>query len=145
MIKETSAGAVIYKIINNELLILVEYMSLGHISLAKGHLENDETLEMAALREIKEETSLDVVLDTNFVYKITYAPHLNKKNILKDVYFFVAKVIDNKQIPRDLHDNEVIKLKFVKEDEAYSLLTYELDKETLIKALEYIKRKENLL
>ena len=88
MIKEISAGAIIYKIIDNKIYYLVEYMSLGHISLVKGHLENNETLVEGALREIKEETNLDVTLDTNFKETITYAPYIDKPEILKDVTFF---------------------------------------------------------
>ena len=144
MIKEISAGAIIYKIIDNKIFYLVEYMSLGHISLVKGHLENNETLVDGALREIKEETNLDVTLDTNFKETITYAPYIDKPEILKDVTFFVGKLIDSNQKPLDLHDKEVIKSEFYEFNQAYKLLTHQSDKNTLFKANEYILRKENL-
>lgn len=142
--KEISAGAIIYKRVNNQLLFLVEHMSLGHFTFAKGHLENNESLEEAALREIKEETSLDVILDTNFKYKIQYAPDKNNLKNIKDVYYFVAKVKDNNQIAKDCHDNEVQKISFLNFDDTIKILTYQNDKDALISAYQYIMEKENL-
>lgn len=143
--KETSAGAIIYKIINNELFILIEHMTLGHYSLVKGHLEGNETLEEASLREIKEETSLDVSLDNSFKYMISYAPYKEKPEIIKDVYFFIAKVQDIHALPIDLHDNEVSSLEFLKEIDSINILTYDNDRDALKEAIKYIKRKEKLI
>lgn len=139
MIKEKSCGAVIYKKVNGELLFLVEFMSLGHVSLAKGHMEKDETEEQTALREIKEETSLDVLLDTSFRKVITYSPY---EGIIKDVVFFVAETKDDRK-PLDEHDQEVNDLKYFTFDKAYSLLTHATDKEVLKEAYFYILKKEN--
>ena len=140
MKKEISAGAVIYRKFNNSIYYLVEYMSLGHISLCKGHIEDNETLIECAKREIFEETSLNVDIDTNFEHIITYSPMIN---VVKDVHFFVAK--DNSNInPKDIHDNEVIKLEFLPFKEAYNKLTYDSDKEILKLANNYIINKEDL-
>lgn len=138
MNKEKSCGAVIFRIINNEIYYLIEKMSLGHISLCKGHIENNETEEETALREIKEETSLDVILDTSFKETISYKPYKDK-DIIKDVVFFIAYSNDLKT-PKDNHDNEVNYLNFYKYEEAISLLTYESDKNILEKANNYINK-----
>ena len=142
--KEISAGAIIYQIKNNQILFLVAHMSLGHFTFAKGHLENDETLEEGALREIKEETSLDVILDTNFKYMIQYAPDKNNLNNIKDVYYFVAKVKNNKQVAKDDHDDEVCEILFLNLQNALKILTYQNDKDALVSANQYILKKENL-
>lgn len=140
MKKEISAGAVIYRKLNNSIYYLVEYMSLGHVSLCKGHIEDNEALSECAKREIFEETSLNVDIDTNFEHTITYSP---MKNVIKNVHFFVAK--DNSNInPKDDHDNEVIKLEFLPFKEALNKLTYDSDKETLELANDYIINKEDL-
>ncbi len=144
MKRELSCGAVIYKVDNDKIYYLVEYMKQKHISLVKGHIEENETFEECALREILEEASLKVSLDTSFKNVITYAPYQDNPEILKDVIFFVAKVDDNSIIPIDNHDDEVEKLSFYEFYDAYNLLTYPSDKETLFKANEFIKRKENL-
>ena len=135
MIREKSCGAVVYK---NESTVkfLVEYMKQGHISLPKGHVENNETEVETAFREIKEETSLDVNIDTNFREVISYSP---KDGVIKDVVFFIAKVKSFNE-PKDNHDDEVKELKFLSFEEAYSLLTYHDDKKVLKKAYEYLMK-----
>ena len=90
MKKEKSCGAVIYKIENRIIKYLILHMGLGHNSLCKGHVEENESEEETAYREIKEETSLEVKIDINFRKVITYSP---KENVIKDVVFFVAEVI----------------------------------------------------
>ncbi len=136
-IKEKSCGAVIYKVNKNDksLSFLVLHMNLGHYSLCKGHVEKkDKNEEDTARREIKEETSLDVNIDTNFREVITYSP---KEGTIKDVIFFVAEDISNID-PKDKHDDEVNKIYYLPFNEAYNLLTYHSDKEVLKNAYEYI-------
>ena len=64
--KEKSCGAIVYKIENNELKFLLVHQNNGHYSFPKGHVEENETEIETAIREIKEETNLDVKIDTNF-------------------------------------------------------------------------------
>ena len=109
-------------------------MNLGHYSIVKGHVENNETEEETALREIKEETSLDVILDTNFRHTISYSP---KENVIKDVIFFVGKIIGGVS---KAQPEEVDQILFLTYDEAYDILTYDSDKETLRLAKEYLEK-----
>ena len=137
LIKEKSCGAVIYKVDKNtnKLVFLILHMNLGHYSLCKGHVEKeDKNEEDTARREIKEETSLNVNIDTNFREVITYSP---KENVIKDVIFFVAEDLSNIN-PQDKHDDEVNKIYYLPFIDAYNLLTYPSDKEVLKKAYEYI-------
>ena len=57
MIYEKSCGAVVYDIHNDYPFVVVEYMKKGHVSLPKGHMEEGETEEETAAREILEETN----------------------------------------------------------------------------------------
>lgn len=67
MPKEESAGAIIYILKNNVPHYLLLHYPSGHWEFAKGHIEEGENPEQAALREIKEETGLtDVVLIPGF-------------------------------------------------------------------------------
>ena len=145
MNKERSAGAVLYKIADNKLYYLIEHMGLGHISIPKGHLEKDETLQQACIREIKEETNLEKI-DWDFIFQktITYLPHFKGQKNEKDVTFFVGKVLENTK-PVDLHDKEVSSIEYLPFKEALEKITYPLDKETLTEANNYILKKENLL
>lgn len=133
MIKEKSCGAVIFKNFNGKNKYLVLEMQKGHFSLCKGHQEGLETDIETATREIKEETNLDVRFFDNFKEKITYSPY---EGCIKDVYFFLAEALDS---------NFTIQLSEVKHaywftyDEALERLTYEADKNVLVKAQDYLK------
>lgn len=132
---ERSYGAVVYKLADNKILYLIEHMVLGHISLPKGHIEKGETEEECAIREIKEETGLDVILDTSFRETISYSP---VKDVIKDVTFFTALINSDKIFPQK---EEVNGIEFLPYDEADKILTYQTDRDVLYKADKYLKRK----
>ena len=123
---EKSYGAVIYTLKDDQLLFLVEDMVLGHVSLPKGHIEEGETPLLCALREIKEETNLDVEIDIKtFSHTITYSP---KPDTTKDVTFFLARPISDDPIPQI---DEVKSIRWLTPEEAIEAVTYETDRETL--------------
>ena len=132
MIKEKSCGAVVYKQDGESTYILIEKMKAGHFSIPKGHVENNETEVETALREIKEETNLEVIIDSNFREVVSYSPY---SGCIKDVVFFVAKAITF-----DVKEQliEVSNILWLKPDEAINILTFESDKEIVRKALKYI-------
>ena len=80
MKKEKSCGAVVYKIINNQIFFLIEKMQRGHFSIPKGHVENNETEIETALREIKEETNLEVESIGMFINTFDYLSKSGKKS-----------------------------------------------------------------
>ena len=88
MKQEYSYGAVVYQIKDGQILYLIEFRKLGHVSLPKGHIEKGETPFQCALREIKEETNLEVDLETSFHHTISYSPF---PNVWKEVTFYLAK------------------------------------------------------
>ena len=138
MEKEKSCGAVIYKIENNKFYFLLSKMGLGHISLTKGHVEDGESEKETAEREIFEETSFKLNVDTNFRKVITYSP---KEGVTKDVVFFVAKTDETKK-PKDTHDDEVVDFMWTDYPKAIKKLTFKSDKEVLEAAYVYILKKE---
>lgn len=137
LVKEKSCGAVIYKIENNEVYYLLLKMNYGHTSLCKGHQESGESDEETAIREIKEETSLDVKLDTSFKTKITYQPG---ELSIKDVYFFLATPLDSSVAPKDTHDEEVNSFEWCDYEEALFKITYDTDRNVVKKANNHIKK-----
>lgn len=141
LLKEKSCGAVIYKIENEKVYFLTLRMGYGHTSICKGHQEKNETDEETALREIKEETNLDVNLNTDFVATIKYKPN---DNSIKDVIFFLATPKDNSVQPTDLHDEEVAGFEWCDYEETQFKITHASDREVIKKAYHYIK-KHNLL
>ncbi len=133
MIKEKSCGAVVYKREGNEYLFLLEKMKLGHISIPKGHVEANESEQETALREIKEETNLDVQLDTGLRQVISYSPY---DGCVKEVVFFVAEGKESrKMIPQECEVSDLIWANLQKAEE---LLTFDSDKQVLKNAYAYL-------
>ena len=132
---EKSCGAVVYRFEGGRLYFLVEHMRLGHISIPKGHVEGNETEEETARREIKEETNLDVRMDTAFRHEISYSP---ASGILKQVVFFAAEAVSREMKNQEC---EVSGLEWLPQDEAVRAVTYDTDKEVLSHAVEYLGRK----
>lgn len=130
---ERSCGAVIYKIENGEHLFLILRHAAGHWSLAKGHVKRGETEVETAYREIKEETGLDVEIDTKFRVTSEYSP---KANTMKEVVFFVAEVVDD---AITLQESEIHQARWCDYFAALDLITYQDDKNVIQAANEYLR------
>ena len=134
MAKEKSCGAIVYKKDNNSLKILLVFeCGTENYSFPKGHVEANETEIETALREIKEETNLDVKIVGKFREKTTY--YVKEKGHYKDLVLFLAEPISNKIIPQE---GEIINCKWYSYDEALELLQYQDLKMILKKAFNYI-------
>ena len=122
MTMEKSCGALVFRRFhgNTELLL-------------KGHVEPGETEEETALREIKEETGIDVIIDPSFREVISYSP---KKDTQKDVIYFIARAQNYDYTPQE---EEISQIKWVEINRAHTILTYDNDKQLVNKAKQVIK------
>ncbi len=131
---EKSCGAIIYrKFHGNTELLLIKNQNGGHWSFPKGHVEAGETEEETAVREIKEETGIDVILDTSFRRVITYLP---KKEVTKDVVYFLAKATSYDYVPQE---EEIAKIKWVEINHAATMLSYDNDRQLVSQAKNIIR------
>lgn len=131
---EKSCGAIVYrKFHGNTEILLIKHVNSGHWSFPKGHMEEGETEPDTALREIKEETGIDVILDTSFRETVSYYP---KKDTQKTVVYFIAKAKNYDFIAQE---EEIAQIKWVDISHATSVLTYENDKTIVTKAKHAIK------
>lgn len=135
MKQEKSCGAIILKGQSKELKVLLLKHNAGHWAFAKGHVEGNETEEQTALREIKEETSLDVTLDTNFRTTVKYSP---MEDVEKEVVYFLAYKTEGNETPQL---EEISQMKWLNLEEAMNTVTYERDKEILQKVEKYLEEK----
>lgn len=138
MVREKSCGAIVYTNANGERLYLVEQMLSGHWGVPKGHVEANESEIETALREIKEEVGLDVIVDHGFRSIDTYSP---KEGIIKDVVYFVAY---SKSTDTTMQTEEVKDIKWVKLEEAIDLIRFPSMQEILVLADNYLSKETRL-
>ena len=131
---EKSCGAIVYRKFHGNIeLLLIKHVVGGHWSFPKGHVEGTETEEETAVREIMEETGIQVALDTSFRHVITYAP---KKETTKDVIYFLARALTYDYTPQE---EEIAQIKWVEINHATSILSYDNDRQLVTLAKEQIK------
>ena len=102
--------------------------SNGEYGFPKGHMEGNETEIETALREIKEDTSLDVLIDPTFRETVSYYP---KRDTLKTVVYFIARAKNYDFIPQA---EEIADIRWVDIGYASNILSYDNDKHIVSKA-----------
>ena len=120
---EKSCGCVV---IDNNKVLLVKQND-GHWNFPKGHVENNETEIQTAIREVKEETNIDVIVNEKYRYTIKYN---TKEGACKEVVFFLAKKVTDKIINQE---SEIEIAEWVEINEALDIITYDSAKNVLKK------------
>jgi 8-oxo-dGTP pyrophosphatase MutT (NUDIX family) len=125
----TSSGAIILREIEGELKIALAHHQRTEKTwvLPKGHVEQGESIEEAALREIYEEAGLDnVQLIKHLGTILRESVKSNGDLVKKTIHFFLAYALENNQspAPTDLSFTEV---GWFSPAEAIELLPYESD------------------
>lgn len=88
---KTLAGGVVYSKHEGEIYFALVHDVFGHWTLSKGKLEEGETPEQGAIREIKEEIGLDVVIKDQLANNEYVASHPEDGKIRKQVVYFLAE------------------------------------------------------
>ncbi|MBR4224750.1 MAG: NUDIX domain-containing protein [Oscillospiraceae bacterium] len=129
MTYEKSCGAVVYRRHHGNLeILLIKHIHSGHWSFPKGHTEEGESEIDTAMREIKEETGIDVLIDPTFRETVTYFP---KKDTQKVVVYFLAKARSYDVVPAE---GEIAEARWVDLYYANDLLIYGNDRTIVAKA-----------
>jgi 8-oxo-dGTP pyrophosphatase MutT (NUDIX family) len=136
MRKERSAGAIIFfESQGKREYLLLNYLG-GHWSFAKGHIEISENPIITTLREVKEETGLEIKIIKGFERKTNYSFKHRGEIIIKEVIFYLAKAKTRKVILSDEHKGYV----WLPFKQALYLLTYKEDKNNLKDAEFFIRK-----
>lgn len=128
MNKEFSAGAVIFKRENNDILFLLVYSGRNSIwGFPKGHLEHGETEKQAAIREIEEEAGLknlnfiDGFREETVYEAISKRMPFKGQNIEKHAIYFLCE-IKNRDVIVD--GKEISDYKFLPLNEAEQMVKF---------------------
>ena len=133
-----SSGGVIFRTVNGQFEVAL--ISRGKVwCLPKGLIEQGETTEETALREVKEETGLEGEIFKK-IGEISYN-FFRGKRYLKKVHFYLLKHIGGSV---SNHDFEADRVKWFPISEAFQVLTYVNERRILRKAEEMLKRETNL-
>lgn len=125
---EKTCGSIVYlKRGITKYYLLIENHT-GHIGFPKGHVAYGETEEETAIREVFEETFLNITIDTATRQEYTYK---NPQGIIKNCVYFCSEF--KEELIR-LQEGEIMRCWLVPYDEALELLNYPHDKVIFEKA-----------
>lgn len=136
MEKEKSCGAVITRKENGRLEILIIHQVQGHWCFPKGHVEGSENEQETAVREVKEETGLNVILEEGFRKCTGYSP---KPGVMKDVVYFIGHPKSGRE---KVQESELLEEKWVTLAEANAAVTFENDRVILRDAVAYLRERD---
>ena len=134
MKREKSCGALVYRITQNgqKELLFIKHRHGTHWSFPKGHMEEGENEVQTALREVKEETGLDIDLEGDFRQSVEYYP---KPNVKKQVVYFLGHARNDHVVRQE---EEISEYKWCLLDEADTMVTFKNDKHLINEARRYL-------
>ncbi len=134
---EKSCGALVLRDApdGTEYILMIRHRKGGHRSFPKGHMEAGETEIMTAIREVYEETAVQIRIRSDFRETVHYMP---MPGVTKEVVYFLTKTDQEEIHP---HEGEIAEVEWVPLDMAESLLTHENDKTVLRAALKKLEKK----
>jgi ADP-ribose pyrophosphatase YjhB (NUDIX family) len=128
---DEAAGGVVAARMGDRIHVVLISVARGIVprwSLPKGHFQKKETREGAALREVREETGLEVELIAPLA-TINYWFVEKRVRYHKYVHYFLMRSVGG-----DLadHDDEVVEARWFAWDEAVAQLTYDNERGLLV-------------
>ena len=129
--QEKSCGAVVYNPKKHSFLIIK--MLNGNWGFPKGHTEDQETDIQTAIREVTEETGINIEILDGFKKSIKYIPF---PEVLKKVIFFIG-ITEEEKVTID--KNEIEDYMWCSYEEALKMITYKPQRDVMESSLKYIK------
>ncbi len=139
--RHVSAGGVVYRLTNGEIeAVLCGRSDPLRWSLPKGTPDKGESLEETALREVREETGLEVVIEAalgNINY--WFVTPDNQASCNKTVHFFLMGQVGGSM---DQHDPEFDEVRWFHSRQALKSLAYANETNVLKRALNVINNRD---
>ncbi|NMA96167.1 MAG: NUDIX domain-containing protein [Clostridiales bacterium] len=133
---EKSCGAVVYSILNSkiEYLLVRSRGDNGFWGFPKGHTEKGETEEETCIREVLEETGINISLKEGFRDILNYMP---SEDVDKDLILFLGEAKEQDVL---IQEEELSDYRWCNLEDGMRLLTFEDNKKTLVKAHKFLTR-----
>lgn len=135
--KVISAGGIIFWKNGSKIFVCLVKRNRKDVWIfPRGRLEVNENMENAVIREVKEETGIIArVIRKIGVIKYSFYSSSDKKYYDKEVHFYLLKM--SKQ-ERFIPNEEIQEMRWMEIEEAIKLLSYEQEREILLKSLKFI-------
>ena len=134
--RERSAGGVVVRLANGVPLFLLIRDSYGHWGFPKGHVERGERADVAAVREVREETGLNGVSLVAPIATIDWRFRFRGTLIHKNCEFFLMKTSIQTTKPQKAEG--ITACRWTTLDEARRLIAYDNAREVLHRASEML-------
>ncbi|WP_277287385.1 NUDIX domain-containing protein [Sneathia sanguinegens] len=133
LLYEKSSGAVVYRKYEGKYqFLIIQGINEKSFGFPKGHIEQNETEEQAAIRETKEETNIDIAINTKYKQRLKY---ILGENTYKEVSIFVAEAINYDIL---IDKKELVFAEWLDYKQAMKTLTFSSQRNILKKAMLYI-------
>jgi 8-oxo-dGTP pyrophosphatase MutT (NUDIX family) len=123
-VREYTAGGVVYRRVGEGCEILMIQDRLGRWTIPKGHVEEGESLEQTALREVAEETGLTEFKLGDKLDKLHFFYRKEGKLIFMTTHVYLMEAVGDTDavIPED--SEGIVDAKWFDADEALGLIEY---------------------
>ena len=130
--EETSAGGVVYRVVDGAPLYLLIRDSYRNWGFPKGHVEEGERPDNAALREVSEETGLSHLAMRGLIETIDWHFRFRGKLIHKVCHFYLMETAESSTSPQ--RTEGITACRWVPFDQAEELVSYANARDVLRKA-----------
>lgn len=123
-VREFTAGGVVYRHVDDRVDILMIQDRLGRWTIPKGHVEEGETLEQTALREVAEETGLTEFRLGEKLDKLHFFYRKEGKLIFMTTYVYLMEAIGDTDAVVVEDSEGIVDAKWFDSTEALGLIEY---------------------
>lgn len=118
----TSCGALVWRVVEGKLqfLLIKQFAHKDSWGIPKGHIDEGETIEQCAVREVREETGIDVVLGERLQNVV-----VPLKKEIKTVVTFLGRQVGDRSPKTDDPDCEVVDVKWFDADRLPTIHYYQ--------------------
>jgi 8-oxo-dGTP pyrophosphatase MutT (NUDIX family) len=133
---ETSAGGVVYRVVDGAPLFLLIRDAYDNWGFPKGHVEHNERLESAALREVEEETGLSTLTLRAPIDTIDWYFRFRGRLVHKVCHFFLMESATAATSPQ--REEGITACKWLALGDALERVSYENARNVLTRAAELV-------